>query len=164
MSTLVILGSARSDGNTRSFLDLVLANGPATVIDLCDHELGHYEYDMPSDRDGFAMMTTQMKSHSNLLLATPVYWYAMSGRMKVFFDRLTDLLDEGVSFKGKNVYLLSTGTKPSLPEGFEVPFRDTAKYLEMTYRGAIYACMREAGVVPDEAKRAAEDFSTQLFR
>ena len=119
---------------------------------------------MPSDRDGFAMMTTQMKSHSNLLLATPVYWYAMSGRMKVFFDRLTDLLDEGVSFKGKNVYLLSTGTKPSLPEGFEVPFRDTAKYLEMTYRGAIYACMRETGVVPDEAKRAAEDFSTQLFR
>ncbi len=40
-----------------------------------------------------------------LIFATPVYWYSMSGIMKVFFDRITDLLtikkDIGRKLKGK---------------------------------------------------------------
>ena len=39
------------------------------------------------------------------IFVTPVYWYSMSGQMKIFLDRITDLLkwhkDEGRKIRGK---------------------------------------------------------------
>ena len=51
--------------------------------------------------------------------------------MKVFFDRLTDLVtfkkEVGRSLEGKSTYLISAGGEAQLPEGFEVPFTRTSK-------------------------------------
>ena len=163
MAVLAILGSSRSNGNTRVFLDRVLQGREARLLDLCDFDLSHYDYDMPMDRDDFPQIAEQLQNYSTLLFATPVYWYSMSSRMKVLFDRLTDLLDRQISLEGKNVFLLATGTKPELPEGFEVPFRDTAAYLGMHYQGAVYACMRESGKVSNEAKEVARSFAERVF-
>ena len=163
MAVLAILGSSRSNGNTRVFLDRVLQGREARLLDLCDFDLSHYDYDMPMDRDDFPQIAEQLQNYSTLLFATPVYWYSMSSRMKVLFDRLTDLLDRQISLEGKNVFLLATGTKPELPEGFEVPFRDTAAYLGMHYQGSVYACMREFGAVSNEAKEVARSFAERVF-
>lgn len=163
MAVLAILGSSRSNGNTRVFLDRVLQGREARLLDLCDFDLSHYDYDMPMDRDDFPQIAEQLQNYSTLLFATPVYWYSMSSRMKVLFDRLTDLLDRQISLEGKNVFLLATGTKPELPEGFEVPFRDTAAYLGMHYQGSVYACMRESGKVSNEAKEVARSFAERVF-
>lgn len=163
MSVLAVLGSSRSNGNTRVFLDCVLAGREASRLDLCDFDLSHYDYDLPMDRDDFPRIAEQLRAHSTLLFATPVYWYSMSGRMKVLFDRLTDLLDRQISLEGKAVFLLATGTKPELPDGFEVPFRDTAAYLGMHYGGSIYACMREPGEVSQDAEDHATQFAKRVF-
>ena len=163
MAVLAILGSSRSNGNTRVFLDRVLQGREVRLLDLCDFDLSHYDYDMPMDRDDFPQIAEQLQNYSTLLFATPVYWYSMSSRMKVLFDRLTDLLDRQISLEGKNVFLLATGTKPELPEGFEVPFRDTAAYLGMHYQGSVYACMRESGKVSNEAKEVARSFAERVF-
>ena len=60
-----------------------------------------------ADEDGFSPIVTRSKEWEKrwrifglipmigaftIIFVTPVYWYAMSGRMKVFFDRWTDLL------------------------------------------------------------------------
>jgi multimeric flavodoxin WrbA len=78
----------------------------------------------------------------HLIFATPVYWYAMSGLMKVFFDRLTELITTskplGRAMKGKCCYLISCGTDAELPPGFDVPFRLTAKYFEMEFVSSHY--------------------------
>jgi multimeric flavodoxin WrbA len=77
-----------------------------------------------------------------IVFATPVYWYAMSGRMKVFFDRLNELTSRakavGKALKGKTTYLIASGAAPALPDGFEVPFRETSEYFGMRFAGTLY--------------------------
>lgn len=83
-----------------------------------------------------------MLDADNIIFATPVYWYAMSGRLKTFFDRLTDLLythkSIGKGLKAKKTYLIACGSDPELPEGFEVPFRRTSDYFEMSFQKSFY--------------------------
>ncbi len=89
----------------------------------------------------------QMLLHNVIILATPVYWYSMSGYMKVFFDRLTDVVSSqkqlGRQLKGKRVGLLAISNSDALPEGFEIPFSNTAKYLGMNYLGCFFSSSKE---------------------
>ena len=163
MSVAIILGSARADGNTRDFVERIVGGRSASVLDLSSLQIEHYEYGPNSSIDDFERVTELLFSHQKILFATPVYWYAMSGRMKVVFDRLTDLLVDPGPLKGREVYLAATGTKPELPEGFEVPFRDTAEYLGMVYRRTIYACVREETGFPSDLESAIEEFARDLF-
>jgi multimeric flavodoxin WrbA len=159
VGVLVILGSARGDSHTRALVDAVLAGRPATRIDLRDLEIHQYEYGQPPDRDDFSTVAEAMATHSVILLATPVYWYAMSGRMKVLFDRFTDLVtvrkELGRQLKDRTIFVVACGSEPELPEGFEVPFRETAAYLHMSYGGAFYGQTNKQGLLPSVAVDAA---------
>ena len=66
----------------------------------------------------------------------------MSGHMKILFDRFTDLVtikkEVGRKIKGKSILLFAVGADPEIPEGFEIPFKLTAQYLDMKYKGYIY--------------------------
>lgn len=44
----------------------------------------------------------------------------------------------GRALAGKRVFLISTGTDPELPKGFEVPFKRTSEYFSMEYMSALY--------------------------
>jgi ribosomal-protein-alanine N-acetyltransferase len=139
---VVLLGSSRGDGNTRAAVDLVLGGRTVEVIDLGRLEIGMYDYEHANASDDFLPLIERLASKSLWILATPVYWYAMSGQMKVFFDRLSDLVTirkaRGRSLKGKTVAVIASGTDTRLPEGFESPFRQTCDYLGMRYAGALY--------------------------
>ena len=84
--------------------------------------------------------------HDLIVLATPVYWYTMSATMKIFLDRLTDLLeirrDLGRKLRGKKLFIISSIGSTSLPQGFEDAFWQTAKYLKMEYEGSSFICSR----------------------
>jgi multimeric flavodoxin WrbA len=138
---LVILGSARPDGETRKAVDIAFA-GRADLIILADRNIGGYDYSHRNDGDDFRSVVRAMLAHDRLVFATPVYWYAMSAPMKIFFDRLTDLLEtaktDGRAMKDKRCWMIATGTEETLPEGFETPFRGTAEYFGMTYHGCGY--------------------------
>ena len=169
----VLLGSSRGDGNTRMAVDLALGGTAVEVIDLGQLDIGMYDYDHANASDDFLPLIERLASKSLWILATPVYWYAMSGRMKVFFDRLSDLVTirkaRGRSLKGTTVAVLASGTDTALPEGFEAPFRQTCDYLGMRYAGALYVQFGDervpvrdhsadvarfvAGLFPDGAKR-----------
>ncbi|SNR63364.1 flavodoxin family protein [Hymenobacter mucosus] len=141
---LVILGSARSDGDTQQWVAKVLADVPHTVVDLLKWPIAPYSYphDYPTE-DTFLRLTDLMLQHPVVVFATPVYWYSMSGRMKNFFDRLTDLVEEphkqlGRQLAGKHAFLLAAGSDEEWPEGFEEPFRRTAEYFDMHFEGSLY--------------------------
>ena len=163
---LTILGSARGDSHTRALLDAVLAGRSATRIDLLDLDIQQYEYGRPMERDDFGKVAEAMIAHAVIIFATPVYWYAMSGRMKAFLDRFTDLVtvrkDLGRQLKGRSVFLLACGSEPELPDGFEVPFRETAAYLHMSYGGAFYGRTNKAGLLPSAVTHAAP-FGDNVF-
>ncbi|GLS91469.1 hypothetical protein GCM10007916_25380 [Psychromonas marina] len=78
----------------------------------------------------------------HIVFASPVYWYSMSGQLKVFFDRLSDLLtiekELGRKLKGKQCSIIATGFDKELPTCFVTPFEMTATYLHLEFKGFTY--------------------------
>ncbi|MGI4875655.1 MAG: flavodoxin family protein [Janthinobacterium lividum] len=146
---LIILGSHRRAGHTRQLLDALFANQPVPAIDLLEHEIAPYAYSgtYPAT-DAFLPLIAQLLAHEHLVMATPVYWYAMSGRLKNFFDRLTELVTTrkalGRQLRGKTLHLVAVGADAALPTGFTVPFASTAAYFDMTFGSVLYASSQAA--------------------
>ncbi|MCH2215050.1 MAG: NAD(P)H-dependent oxidoreductase [Flavobacteriales bacterium] len=145
--TIIILGSARKDSHTRTLLRNVFTGIPHQLIDLLDHEIAPFDYSSNyPNSDQFLQLADLMAGADNIVLATPVYWYSMSGVLKTFMDRFTDLVsvekDKGRALRGKNVFLFSVGADVFAPEGFEVPFKRTAEYLNMNYHEGVYISSR----------------------
>lgn len=117
----------------------------AHVIDLLERKVEPFTYSRFDDRDDFRRIVQGMSKCQSIVIATPVYWYAMSGIMKSFLDRFTDLLmmDDGKrlgrSLAGRKLWLMATGTDPELPPGFSEPFMGTAAYFGMEFAGSVYA-------------------------
>ena len=140
---LIILGSARQQSDTKSYVDFIFNQTDHKLVDLLKYKISSYNYNgtYPSS-DNFNELTEEILNHDIIIFATPVYWYSMSGLMKNVFDRFTDLVTiqkaTGRKLKNKNVFLLAVGTDQQLPDGFEIPFKRTADYLEMNYKGCAY--------------------------
>ena len=137
-----LLGAAEGHKNTLQFLQETYTRSSVEIVDLNDLSIAPYTY-LNNPSDDFHTIIQKILAADLLVLATPVYWYAMSTSMKNFFDRLTNLLngefkDMGEMLYGKKVQLVSTGADLTLPYGFEVPFTGTAIYLGMDYMGALY--------------------------
>ncbi|HEY5462933.1 MAG TPA: NAD(P)H-dependent oxidoreductase [Hanamia sp.] len=140
---LIISGSARGESDTKLYLDLIFNSSNKRVINLLDFNICHYNYDAKyPTTDEFDKLINEMLKHDTIIFATPVYWYSMSGHMKILFDRFTDLVtikkEVGRKLKGKSILLFAVGADPEIPEGFEIPFKLTAQYLDMKYKGYIY--------------------------
>lgn len=93
MRAVIIVGSARRDGDTARLVEALVQQSEWAVVDLNDYQIGHFDYGHTNRDDDYLPLMRQLVERYDLFLfATPVYWYSMSGVMKVFFDRLTDLL------------------------------------------------------------------------
>jgi len=141
--SLIINGSARLNGNTQKYISKLTEEIAFDQINLLEHHFLPYNYEnqYPTE-DCFETFAKEILYHKHLIFATPVYWYAMSGRMKNLFDRLTNWVtlnkDVGRNLKGKTMQLIAVGTDADLPDGFTTPFYMTANYLELDYKGHLY--------------------------
>lgn len=100
MKVLGIMGSARRDGNTNDLLDEALkgaAEGGAQVmkIILADYYV-HPIFNCKDCQanggcapDDFPYIWEEIVSADGLIWASPLYWYSVSGLMKVLLDRLS---------------------------------------------------------------------------
>lgn len=144
---IVILGTARDKSNTRKALEEHLPWKSYELVELHRLSIEPYAYHSNKPNDDFLSVVEKMTNSDLIVFATPVYWYAMSGTLKTFFDRLTDLISTskalGRSLKGKKTFLFATGSDDSLPLGFEVPFHKTSEYFEMSYEGAKYVSLKD---------------------
>ena len=156
-SLISILGSSRRSGNTERMVRRLHDVLDGECIYLNELSYSPYDYEQSYINDDFLMIVEKMLHVETILFATPVYWYSMSAQMKVFFDRLSDLIsshkEKGRKLAGKRVFLLATGSDPVLPEGFSVPFEQTASYFDMGFVQTLY--------VPFEGRDAK--LSTVLF-
>jgi len=140
---ILILASARSDSNTMRAVKQLSPVKEYVLIDLREKQIGHYDYNHDKNvGDDFLAIANEMSKSETIIFATPIYWYAMSGLLKVFFDRLTELLSThkqiGKALKGKKIYVISTGSDPCPPAGFDNPFKLTAEYFEMEFAESLY--------------------------
>ena len=148
MKGVIIVGSARRDGDTARLVRLLNELSEWPVVDLNDYRIGHYDYEHANRNDDYLNLMQELIGQYDLFLfATPVYWYAMSGVMKVFFDRLTDLLtieqDLGRQLRGKTMAAVSVSVGNNLGEHFWLPFSETAAYFGMNYLGHLHTLTDE---------------------
>lgn len=159
--SVIILGSNRSFGNTRKLCNLFTDFDDIELIDLNEHTIGHFDYEFKNDSDDFLNLIERIISEfDQIIFATPVYWYSMSGRLKVFFDRISDLLIKhkalGRQLRGKNMAVISCGSGQESTDGFFMPFKESANYLGMNYIGDMHGWVDEHGITKEVKKRSSE--------
>ncbi|RYY76713.1 MAG: NADPH-dependent oxidoreductase [Gammaproteobacteria bacterium] len=160
--TAIIYGSSRKDGNTRQVVDLVADKMSADVFDVSDYDISFYDYEHKNRDDDFFPLIETLLKYDCWVFASPVYWYTMSAQLKVFVDRLTDLLDieleMGRKLAGLNAALITTGAEEFCPTCYEDVFINTFNYLGINYRGCLYVDTRN-GV---DVAALEKDFPTFL--
>ena len=162
MAPLILLGSARKNSDTQKLVEILFEGKEYTLIDLLDYTVEQYNYDETySGSDRFMEITNAVLAHNTIVFATPVYWYAMSAYMKIFFDRLTDIVSSqkhiGRQLKSKRTFFIAVGADAELPDGFEIPFKRTSEYLDMQFEGGFYCPVNEL-LQPQLLKQKAENF------
>ena len=141
--TVIILGSSRSDGDTAKVVQQLQQHIDCSMVDLNDYAISYYDYKHANKDDDFLpLMKHIIQEYQNIIVATPVYWYTMSGILKVFFDRISDLLtiekEMGRQLRGKGFGAMSCSLDSTVEDVFWHPFKSTAGYLGMTYLGNIH--------------------------
>ncbi|MEP7252205.1 MAG: NAD(P)H-dependent oxidoreductase [Ginsengibacter sp.] len=166
MKKVVILGSSAHDGQTKKAVDMLHSFTDFKVIDLNDFNVSYYNYQHSNADDDFMeLMRKIINNYDTLIFATPVYWYSMSGIMKVFFDRITDLLDHekelGSKLRTKNMAVLTSSVGDHLGENFWLPFIATANYLGMKYLGNLHTI--ENKYQPEDLKKFADTIDQKTW-
>ncbi len=143
MKPLIILGSSRRHGDTGRIVDELIGLTNWDLVDLTEYKIGYYDYEHRNlDDDFLGLIRRIIRNYDVIVFATPVYWYSMSGHLKVFFDRITDLLDNdkdlGRKLRGKSMAALSCSGGSNLGDVFWEPFRASADYLGMKFFGGLH--------------------------
>ncbi|MGB0890765.1 MAG: flavodoxin family protein [Flavobacteriaceae bacterium] len=160
--TVIIQGSSKSFGNTHKVVNYLNKDKAFDVIDLKTKNIGPFDYDFAHANDDFLpLMENIISKYDTIIFATPVYWYSMSGTLKDFFDRMSDLLhykkELGRQLRGKNMAMISNSGANDLKEGFTMPFIESANYLGMNYLGDTHAWI-ENNEITTEAKTLIDSF------
>ncbi len=166
MKAVIILGSSNGKGHTRLVCKYLQEISGLPIIDLREKKIGHYDYEYKNIDDDFLPLMRELTAqYDTYIFATPVYWYSMSGIMKVFFDRITDCLkiekELGKKLIGKNMAVLSCSGHDDLDKHFSMPFVNSADYLGMNYLGEVHTWMARAKLT-EEMKRKVEDFLQKI--
>ena len=137
---VIILGSSRKNGNTTKIVDALSKEHNIDVVNLSDYSISYYDYESKNTNDDFLpLIRGIIEKYDTLIFATPIYWYNMSGIMKVFFDRISDLIriekETGRKLRGKKFGVITNSHDNEIEESFYIPFQKSADYLGMEYLG-----------------------------
>lgn len=145
---VIIQASSRSIGNTFKIVSFIQKETSFDIIDLNKKNIAHFDYEFNNKHDDFNELFKEIaQNYETLVFVTPIYWYTMSGLMKVFFDRISDFLfhekDFGRLLRGKKMMVVSCGSSNEILEGFTSPFSQTAKYLGMDFIGHLHTWVED---------------------
>ena len=164
LSTIVLFSSSRRAGNTGQFVDRIAVELNIEVVDLAGQRISSYDYDHRNRNDDFEPLMRRVLAHDQIIFATPIYWYAVSPAMKVFLDRISDLLElpdllsEGRRLRGKNAYVVCTSICDEPSVEFVGAFLETFNYLGMRFGGVAHVNCRD-GYLPAMHNAEAVAFS-----
>ena len=140
-NTIAIFSSARRNGNTGTFLDQLAKQITMDIVDLAELNISEYDYQHRNIDDDFIPTMKKITQYEHIIFACPVYWYAVTPQMKIFLDRLSDLLDLeelknlGRLLRSKQCYVLSTSISQNIAPSFIGCLTATFDYLGMNYKG-----------------------------
>jgi multimeric flavodoxin WrbA len=164
---IILLGSSNSKGETYAVSKYLAEQTNYPIIDLKSKTILPFDYDFKNSGDDFLPLIKEIvDSYDLIVFATPVYWYTMSGTMKIFFDRISDCLktekETGRKLRGMEMAVLSCGSDHDLKDGFHMPFIESANYLGMKYIGDVH-CWLDEDNIPEEVKRSLDAFAQKII-
>ena len=164
---IALFASSRRNGNTGRLVDAIAARLGMEVVDLSARRISGYDYEHRNRDDDFEPLMQRVLQFDRIVFASPVYWYAVSPPMKVFLDRITDLLevpdllDAGRRLRGKTAYVVCTSVYEEAPASFLAAWADTIGYLGMRHGGIAHVNCSE-GFDAIRHDREAERFAGVL--
>ncbi|MFN7119852.1 MAG: flavodoxin family protein [Saprospiraceae bacterium] len=163
-----MVGTARSNGNSSQVAKYLQDLLIFPLIDLNNYTIYpfNYNHDYPED-DDFQFIISSVLRADVIILVTPVYWYTVSTSMKIFMDRLTDLITihkkQGRLLKGKYLFSMSCGAADDMPDYFHEPFRLTAAYLDLHYGGFVHTWIDNSSIISESVKNRIESFYENII-
>jgi multimeric flavodoxin WrbA len=121
MKIAVIHGSTRENSNTEYLTYHAVPKEKGTHIYLRNHyvqpiiDKRHAADGFPVAKDDHEKLITKMLEHDIIVFSTPIYWYSMSGPMKIFIDRWSQIMKTAhfshfrEELKNKQAYLIAVG-------------------------------------------------------
>lgn len=107
---VLVNGSPRTQGSC-AYLCSEFAHAASdheiTRLNLADRNYGYYSDPLPDD--DFEAAANLLEAADIIVLATPLFFYNMSGQMKVFMDRLLPYFSR---LKDKKFYFILTAATP----------------------------------------------------
>ncbi|NOX68529.1 MAG: NAD(P)H-dependent oxidoreductase [Gammaproteobacteria bacterium] len=145
LSTIALFASARRSGNTGQLVDRIADELQIEVVDLAQKSISPFDYEHKNRSDDFEPLMDYVLGFDQIIFSSPVYWYAVAPPMKIFIDRISDLLElpdllnQGRRLRGKTAYIVCTSIYHETPVPFLDAFRETFGYLGMEYGGCMHA-------------------------
>lgn len=137
-----INASKNREGNTATLARAVLVGHNYQTVNLVDYHID--QIGQESKEDQYKKVIEEISYADIIVIGTPIYWSSMSGYLKTFIDRLSDIVDEPLETEkaplyGADVYLIAQGTGPSKEAlaGVETIIKHICKKFFMNYNGLI---------------------------
>ncbi|HLT56564.1 MAG TPA: NAD(P)H-dependent oxidoreductase [Bacillota bacterium] len=161
MNVVVIHGSTRKNGNTEYLTYQAVPKNEGTHIYLRDYRITPIT-DQRHEEDGFTpadddmgKLVHIMLQHDILLFSTPIYWYSMSGPMKTFIDRWSQIMRDPKfphfreELKKKTAYLIAVGGDHPAIKGLPLvqQFQYICQFFDMTFGGYVIGTANKPGQI-----------------
>lgn len=166
MRIVVIHGSTRPNGNTEYLTYQAVPKETGTHIYLRNYQLQpiidyrHTEQGFPPCEDDHEKLITTMLDHDIILFSTPIYWYSMSGIMKNFIDRFSQILRTPAyshfrdEMKNKKVYVIAVGGDRPHIKGLPLiqQMNYICQFYDMTFAGYVIGKASKPGEIKQDKK------------
>lgn len=115
MNALIINASKDINSRTTQIAQTLFEGIDTQVINLSEYHIA--QIDQRDSKDQFQEVVDQIAHTDFIAFGTPVYWSDMTGYMKTFIDRMSDVMDVALdspnnAFFNKTAYLIIQGTAP----------------------------------------------------
>ena len=164
MKLAVIHGSTRKNGNTEYLTYKAVPMDKATHIHLRDYHIQPI-IDERHDKNGFqdvhddhGKLIDLMLEHDVLVFSTPIYWYSMSGAMKIFIDRWSQIMRDPnyahfrVELGKKKAYLIAVGGDNPHVKGLPLiqQFQYICNFYKMSFEGYVIGKASKPGDIRND--------------
>ncbi|MHC5229147.1 flavodoxin family protein [Enterococcus sp. LJL99] len=140
MKQILLRTSIENEAQTAKIIANLFGNSTYTQINLADYHLNQLGQDY--DGDEFFLVINQLQEADVLVIETPVYWSSMSGYLKNFLDRLTELpsVDFHRKFfppKKRVVYLIVANSNPKIIASIEQTIKEVCAHFSLSFKVTI---------------------------
>ncbi|MFF8195165.1 flavodoxin family protein [Streptomyces bobili] len=169
---LFVLGSSRPEGNTELLARAAAEQLPADVeqewISLAEHPLPDFEdlrhdsdHVRPTEGNGARLLEATLAA-TDIVIASPLYWYTLSGQAKRYLDYWSGWLrTPGVDLKatlaGRTLWGVTAlaEERPAVAEPLVGALQNSATYMEMRFGGVLLGNGSKPGDVLNDTQALA---------